>query len=1175
MSLNGTAWAPIGPSPISEGSIQANGLCAAIAVVPSNPNFIYMGTAGGGIWRTEDGGATWTPIFDRQLALGIGEPGGLAIDPNNSSVIYAGTSARNSLVQQQAGLFKSTDGGSSWIQLGSGYPAGNTGNASQFVGQWINVVIVDSANSNVLYLGSTSGFFRSADGGRNWIAGAGANGDVRSVALDTSTPAGARILYAGISGRGVFRSNDGGRNWTQILSATTPAVAGAIGAGGIGETIVALAPPASPANPAGVQILYASFEGTGGASDPVGVFLSTDQGGTWSQRTATGMPTRTQGGYSFQMAVDPGSPGDGANDILYLGAVAQARSTDSGNNFTALAGVHADNHSWAFVPRPSPTPSIVFCGNDGGLYRSTDGGVTWTDLNGGGVQTGLFYNIDFRPDATGSVNVGTLQDNAVETTSGAVGLGWRGTLGGDGWDVAYDNGTPSRVYASSGFWSTTPPAPPIPCTLVHRSDDDGATWPNIVTPWTTATDTGCYLAPVVTDPSTANIVYVSGSQNLWQSINGGGAWRILSPFATTGQIGVARTNGNNVAIGVQNRVFVSTNALAATVGPPTGVTFTDITRNLPSRNVSRVAFDPNDPNVIYAVMGGFNGGPGNIGHVFRTTVGGTAWTDISPALDLAVNAIALDGSEIPTTIYIGTDFGVLRSVDDGLTWYVLDDIHFPRVPVFDLVFRNGILRAGTYGRGAFTFVRPQGPSIAVNLENDLEFGAICTGPRFLTLEIFNAGQSDLVISSVQRLMGSTSFFVLASPGTPQVIAPGEHVDFTIRYDPLAAGPSETATIRIVSNDPNAPTVDLSTTGQRSSARLATSIADAGNFGNVCRGSFVDRELTINNAGLCAMQVFSVTSSSGEFMPPSVVSYPLLVGSGGAIDLPIRFQPASFGTKLATLTVNSSAPGGPRNIAVSGTAPAPRLNLMTADTGNFGNVCVDSFVDKPLALNNSGPCTLTVFGISSSSAEFLAPEVITFPLTIAAGTSLDAPVRFRPTSFGPKSGTITVTSDDPAGPKSISVSGNVPSGKIAITGSTCFGGVKACCTAERTISICNVGDCKLHVKSAAFKRTNPHWKLINNPFPATLHPGSCLSVLIRYKATEKCPKCIELVVKSDDPVSPVKVLDMLAHTIWTECCCKKCCDDCKRGCCEKSHDESCCKSECYDCCDEEEDARDES
>src|SRR6202040_2251398 len=149
-------------------------------------------------------------------------------------------------------------------------------------------------------------------------------------------------------------------------------------------------------------------------------------------------------------------------------------------------------------------------------------------------------------------------------------------------------------------------------------------------------------------------------------------------------------------IAVGNRVFVSTNALAATVGPPTGVTFTDITRALPSRNVIRAVFDPNDPTVIYAVLGGIAGPLGPAGHVFRTTITATAWTDISPTapldpsdpvaepIDIPFNAIAFDGSDTPTTIYVGTDLGVLRSVDGGSSWSVLDDIHFPRAPVTDL-----------------------------------------------------------------------------------------------------------------------------------------------------------------------------------------------------------------------------------------------------------------------------------------------------------------------------------------------------------------------------------------------------------------------------------------------------------------------------------------------------------
>src|SRR5262249_12578604 len=160
--------------------------------------------------------------------------------------------------------------------------------------------------------------------------------------------------------------------------------------------------------------------------------------------------------------------------------------------------------------------------------------------------------------------------------------------------------------------------------------------------------------------------------------------------------------------------------------------------------------DPNDPTVIYAVVAGFNGGPGNIGHVFRTTISGTAWADISPAVDLPHSSIALDGAETPTAIYVGNDFGVLRSVDAGASWSILDDLHFPRVPVLDLVLRNGILRAGTYGRGVFSFVKPSGPAIAVSLEHGLAFGTVCQGPQYLTLKIFNVGAQDLVITSVQR-----------------------------------------------------------------------------------------------------------------------------------------------------------------------------------------------------------------------------------------------------------------------------------------------------------------------------------------------------------------------------------------------------------------------------------------
>lgn len=123
--------------------------------------------------------------------------------------------------------------------------------------------------------------------------------------------------------------------------------------------------------------------------------------------------------------------------------------------------------------------------------------------------------------------------------------------------------------------------------------------------------------------------------------------------------------------------------------------------------------------------------------------------------------------------------------------------------------------------------------------------------------------------------------------------------------------------------------------------------------------------------------------------------------------------------------------------------------------------------------------------------------------------------------------------------------------------------------ERTISICNVGDCNLDVRGVAFKRKSPHWKLINNPFPAMLHPGSCLGVVIRYKATERISRSCELVITSDDPGTPVRTLDVMAYTIWNECGGKHFCEECKKGCCEQRHHECSCEEVLAGCCDEDE------
>jgi hypothetical protein len=346
--------------------------------------------------------------------------------------------------------------------------------------------------------------------------------------------------------------------------------------------------------------------------------------------------------------------------------------------------------------------------------------------------------------------------------------------------------------------------------------------------------------------------------------------------------------------------------------------------------------------------------------------------------------------------------------------------------------------------------------------------------------------------------------------------------------------------------------------------LATLIADHGAFGTTCPGSFVDKPLTLVNSGFSTLLIWGISSSSAAFEVPSVVSYPLAIAPGESLEVPLRFQPTTAGFDAAKISIFSNDLFNPHVIEVTGTGQAPRLALMIPDHGNFGNVCIGSFADESLILNNSGKCALTVTNISSSSAVFLVPEVLSYPLTINAGGFLPVPIRFQPTAFGAASATITVTSDNPLGPLTVDVSGDAPSGKLAVTGSTCFGGVKACCCADRTISVCNVGDCSLNVTSVRFRRKSHHWKLLHNPFPAKLHPGSSLSVVIQYKATEKCPRACELIIETDDPLKPVLVLDVLAYTIWNDCGCK---DDCGCGCkggSEKHEGHHGC-SQGYDCC----------
>ncbi|MFZ0678070.1 choice-of-anchor D domain-containing protein [Candidatus Binatus sp.] len=1061
-SVTGLVWKPLGPSGITAGSSIWNGRVDAIAINPNNPSVIYLGATDGGIWKTIDAGATWTPTTDHETMLGIGEPGAIAIDPNNTDTIYAGSSsflkdtgAQGTQVNTTIGILKSTDGGGSWITLGSGFPASNVGNASQFVNQNIFQIAVDPANSNDLYLAAGSGLYFSTDAGQNWTVGTGSSGDqADSLGFDASSPTASRVLFAGVRGLGILQSTNSGVSWTQSLNSSTPAVATQLAAhstltstAGIGKVAISLAPPTAVPNPAGVQVVYATIEGTGGNfpitgspyTNILGIFETADQGATW---TFQGTGPNSGGGvcqcfYTNTIAVDPASPGDGVSDIIYWGGTDTWISTNSGVAFSDVTnGIHADSHSWAFV---KGTPSIVYAGNDGGIWRSLDMGATWTGtggptptINAGGLSIGLLYHMDIKRNATADVTLGAFQDNGIAEWTGVP--EWVNTLGGDGCNVVFGQ-VLTDVADAYAMVDNGP----------YMSGDSGGTWSYIVNNIPNNPNVNqqpqTFANSLTVDPNNAGVLYFGGAANtsvppptpttnnpgqVFQSLNHGGTWTQITSFtafANAGPIAVAPANSNYVTVLQNNSLWVSVNALGVTPA------FTLIP-GTPTLAMTRLAFDPNDPTIIYFVTSGFSGFPG--GHVFKvkfTVPGGVvtpgAVTDVSPPLDVPFDGLALDGTTSPTTIYAGSDLGVLRSVDGGVTWTTLDALHFPNAVVSDLQINPtaGVLRASTFGRGVFEFAAATGPVIAVNPENNLEFGPTCAGSTVsLNLEVFNVGTTNLIINSVQRSAGSTDFTVAPNPTTPVTISPNAHVDFTIQFTPTIVGP-QTATIAISSNDPGSPTTVLTATGSEGNGTI--NVTGSGSFGTAsCSGTTPTQTLKINNVGTCNLNVSSAVISCADFTLVNPSEFPAAISPDSALDVGVNFTPTSGGPKACTLTITTDDPINPvviipltGNTALGSVSLTFPTGITFPPTLIQASAACSSTLGVPIA--NSGTCpvqinsiSLTQSSVSPPGLDYSLTGVPTLPLSVPAGGQLgsgDLDLVFAPFAIAQFStGTVDVT-----------------------------------------------------------------------------------------------------------------------------------------------------------------------
>ena len=676
-------WQPIGPVSTSSAYVNqwgtTSGRISAIAIAPNNPQLLLVGSPTGGLWRSTDGGANFVPVADNLTDVSISS---IAFAPSNPQIVYAGSGDGNNRTYFGVGVLKSTDGGQTWVRISdSTLPTFGV----------VRQVAVDPNDPNLVYAVQynridtntnqtfASGFFRSTNGGVTWTRTLA--GLIRNLAIE---PGQAQTLYlaarrvdpasASLS-PGIYRSTDSGQTWNSVYTAPFQSVS---------DIRVAV----TAANP---QVAYVYEGGTNGGALQIRVEVSNDGGGNWSNRGARTDIDSGQFNYNTYIAVSPAD----ANTV-YVGSRDTFKSTNGGQSFANLTGAfaaptfadytpdqattHPDQQTLAFAPNDANT---VYLGNDGGLFKTTNGGATLQSLNNTLSLTQFIgYAVD-PGDATKSY--GGTQDNGSQRRQAGTGQ-WREVDGGDGGNFVVDQLTPATVFSTYIYGSIT------------RFTNFGATRDQSVGEnavfGEAADNPRISFYPPFTGNGADSKLYF-GTWRLFISTNGGNTWTAPAGMTdlTNGDpdvlsaIGVARSNTNTIYVGSSGgRVQVSTNQ---------GLSWTDVTTGIPERSITSINVSRTDPATAFVTVSGFASG-----HVFKTTNTGATWTDISGNLpNIPTNCLLIDPQNA-NTIYVGTDIGVFISTAGGNTWVSFNN-GLPPVVVTKLVASGNTIQAGTYGRGAY------------------------------------------------------------------------------------------------------------------------------------------------------------------------------------------------------------------------------------------------------------------------------------------------------------------------------------------------------------------------------------------------------------------------------------------------------------------------------------------
>jgi hypothetical protein len=1049
-------WHLTGPQPTNVpfggggGSPTASGRVTAVAVDTTDANglTIYSGAAAGGVWKTTDGGANWTPLTDNQLSLAVGS---IAIDPTNNQTIYVGT-GEDTLNQdsfQGTGVLKSTDGGAHWTQIGASTFAGPFNSATG--GSRIGTIAVDPANNQIVLAGALiptlnqSGIYRSIDGGVTWTLVVAGDAPGTSVVFD---PAGT-IAYAavgsplGSSTNGIYKSTDHGATWITLT--------GGLPTSNLGRIELTIAPSTTGA---AATVYAAVADSNGGSSNLLGLFVTTNAGVSWTQLTATPNFCLTQCWYDIAVAVHPTNP-----NFVVVGGLALFKSTDGGvtwssdsngpTDFTTgstAARPHSDTHALVFTPLITTNSNLprLYTGDDGGVYRTDDPTPVhpvWVDLNATLALT------QFYPGTTSSVSdenygFGGTQDNNIQLFSGT--LDWTAVQScGDGGFTAVDQSTPTTIYAGCSAFGT----PKLKKSVFYGAV---ASFNAAETEISASGDQMQFIPPLAIDGNNSSVLYF-GTCRIWQTTDGAATWHAITgdlglfndpgcpPSGGLGYIttiDVSQQSSGIVLAGTNSgKVWETTNATLGTAS-----TWNNIDHGLlPIRSITAARSKKSDltGNIAYVTLSGFGSCSGcgtTPGHVFKTIDGGTTWKDISGNLpDAPVNDILVDHSDNPTfdALYIATDVGVFTCADPESatpcsSWTVTGD-QLPNSPVLSLSMRrvSRILRAATHGRSMWAIQLTDQPISPQPLLSSMTPAAVMAGASTTTLAVLGANLSSKTLVLFNGLKtGVNTTFVSTTQLTvtfdTSLLINGGVFNITLTDPQGSAGPlpftvmNSIPIISGLSSIPSTPVVGEPVTFHLTGAGFVSGTTLMFNGipvsgGTPSAGGAVF-DITVPGADLSAPGMGTVTAVNplpGGGPSPNSLFLTIVANVGPeAVFTPpaIVFPGQDPGTTSPTINVTISNPGG-----------APLTLTGTSTSGiNAGDF-------KQMTPTSGMPCDFS--GTTSVPA---------------GGGSCSFGMAFSPpggTAPGTRTATLTVNDNDDDSPQSILITGSVTAAvlkSIAVT-----------------------------------------------------------------------------------------------------------------------------------------------